>query len=109
MKKILFTLAFIFLASFAYAQPSSYTFTYSFEHDGLNTDSYAVSVDGVRVTITPTCIGTGSARTCSGPLLLVLNVTHTIIFYAVGTFGESGSIPFVSDIPKTPVNLKVKK
>lgn len=95
------------ILAFLLMQPAS--FTLSFEHDGLNTDSYAVSVDGVRTTIVPTCVGAGVARTCSSPLSLVLNTMHTVVVYAVGTFGEAGSIPFVCDVPKVPANPKVKK
>jgi hypothetical protein len=109
MKKFYFTLILLLFATSVYAQPPSAIFTLSFEHDGLNTDSYAVTVDGIRTTITPTCVGTGIARTCSSPLTLVLNIVHNVVVVAVGTFGESSSIPFVCDVPKAPVNMKVKK
>ena len=107
MKRIILTVVFLFLASVAYAQTG--TFTLSFEHDGLNTDSYAQTIDGVRTVIVPTCVVAGTTRTCSNPITLTLNVVHTVTVIAVGTFGESVSLPFVCDVPKAPVNNKVKK
>ena len=108
MKVICLTFILLFLASVASAQTSA-IFTLSFDHDGLNTESYAQTVDGVRTVIVPTCVVAGTTRTCSNPITLVLNVVHTVTVIAVGTFGESTSLPFVCDVPKAPVNNKVKK
>lgn len=108
MKKIYLTFILLLFASVVSAQTSA-VFTLSFDHDGLYTDSYAQTIDGVRTVITPTCVVTGNTRTCTNPITLVLNVVHTVTVIAVGTFGESVSIPFVCDVPKAPVNNKVKK
>lgn len=88
--------------------PTSKVFTLEFNHDGLNTSTYEVSVDGVHSLISPTCAGSGDTRLCTSPLTLVLNTNHTVLVYAVGTFGEASSLPFLCAAPKGPANLKVK-
>lgn len=108
MKRIILALAFLFIASLSYGQTTK-TYSLEFNHDGLNTDGYEVSVDGVRTIIAPTCTGSGDTRLCTSPLTLVINTNHSVSVFAVGTFGEAGSIPFVCAVPKTPANPKVKK
>lgn len=90
-------------------QPPTRTYTLQFNHDGVNTDTYDVSVDGVRTTIAPTCSGTGDTRLCTNPITLTLNTRHTVLVYAVGLFGEGVSLPFICDVPKGPANPKVVK
>jgi hypothetical protein len=88
--------------------PTSKVFTLEFNHDGLNTSTYEVSVDSVRSLISPTCVGSGDTRLCTSPLTLTLNTNHTVSVYAVGTFGETVSLPFLCAVPKVPANPKVK-
>lgn len=111
MKKLVVIFLAFFILGFASVclGQTPYTYTLSFDHDGLNTDSYAVTVDGVRATITPTCAVVGTTRTCSSPLTLTMNTVHSVTVIAVGTFGEASSIPFVCDVPKNPANPKVRK
>lgn len=98
---------FVALALVLFLQGPTRTFTLEFNHDGLNTSSYDVIVDGVRSLISPTCSGTGDARHCTSPLTLVLNTNHTVSVVAVGDFGEATSIPFVCAVPRAPASPSV--
>jgi hypothetical protein len=51
----------------------------AFDHDGLNTDGYALWVDGVRQTVTTTLVGTTERRTAFPAMT---PGTHTIEFTA---------------------------
>lgn len=84
------------------------TYTLSFQHDGVNTDSYVVTVDAGIVTVNVTCTGEGAARTCAGPLTMTQNVNHTVVVKAVGPFGEASSVPFVAAPPAAPGVVKIR-
>lgn len=108
MKKLLLVLLVLGCASVVSAQ-NTRVFTLQFNHDGLNTDTYFVEIDGTRTIITPACTGTGDTRLCTSPVTLVLNIVHNVKVVASGTFGEASSVPFVCDVPKVPVNNRVTK
>jgi hypothetical protein len=89
--------------------PQLRTYTLTFNHDGVGTSEYAMEVDGVRQTITPTCTGEGEARLCTALVQITYNVEHSVKVFAVGDFGEAGSLPFECKLPKIPNNTKVQK
>jgi hypothetical protein len=82
---------------------NQHTYTFSFYHDGINTDSYTIIVDGTAVPTTVTCTGTGATRLCSTPLTLTMDVAHTIIYQAVNIMGVKAALsPFTAAPPSTP-------
>ena len=103
-------LAILLLGSISAQAQSTNSYTLQFNHDGVDTDGYIATVDGVRVPITPTCTGTGAARVCTSPLTLTTSVTHTVNVIAFNVFGEATSdVPFVCKSPGKSTNVKVGK
>lgn len=84
-------------------------FTCYWLHNGLNTDSYAIVIDGVSSAAVATCAGTGETRTCTAPITLALNATHTLTVKAIGLMGESASLPFTIGPPEAPSGAGVRK
>lgn len=83
--------------------------TLSFYHDGLYTDGYVVTVDGITVPFTATCVGTGDTRLCSGSITLTTGVQHSIVVQATNVLGTNDSAPFPAGPPRgKPVVVGVK-
>lgn len=80
------------------------TYTFSWNHDGVGTDSYNVIVDGGTPLSVPMTACTGTvgdpARLCSAQLTLVVNVDHNVVIEAVNIFGVKASDPFSAAPPK---------
>jgi len=109
IRKFILMLVMLLFAGVASAQTTR-VYTLQFNHDGVNTESYEVVVDGTRTAITPVCTGVADARVCTSPLPLTYGVEHSVNVVAVGLFGEaSGPIPFVCTPPKVPNNQKVTR
>jgi hypothetical protein len=90
---------------------SQKTFTFSWYHDGVGTDSYNIVVDGGAPLSVPmtACTGTGSTRLCSASVTLTTNVDHTVLIKAVNIFGTNDSDPFPAGPPKgKPVGVTAK-
>lgn len=90
---------------------SQKTYTFSWYHDGVGTDSYAVTVDGGTPLSVPmtACTGTGATRLCSADVTLTTSVDHTVIVQAVNIFGVNASDPFAAGPPKgKPVGVTGK-
>jgi hypothetical protein len=88
--------------------PTPGTVKIGFDHDGINTDGYALIVDGTRATVTPTCAGT--PRTCTIPFPALTPGTHTFVIAAFNAAGEATSTPvswvvFVK--PGDPTNVRI--
>lgn len=77
------------------------TYTCSWTHDGAQTDSYAIWVDGAQAVsvLVTNCTGTAPSLSCSSPLTMTTNVTHTVIVRAENAFGFAESSPFTSGPP----------
>lgn len=90
---------------------SQKTYTFSWYHDGVGTDSYTVTVDaGTPLSVPMTaCAGTGATRLCSADVTLTTSVDHTVIVQAVNIFGANASDPFAAGPPKgKPVGVTGK-
>ena len=97
--------------STSFAQ-TPYTYTCSWTQDGVNVESYTILVDGTAVVTGITasaCTGTGAARTCTSPLTMTQNVSHTVIIRALGEFGQADSGPFSAAPPTAAAAVTVKK
>lgn len=97
-----------------HAQPGPLrTYTCLWNHDGLNTDSYVVLVDGQpALTISNDafrCPVAGPPRECRAELPMTTGVVHTVIVKAVNVFGEAPSDPFVTNPPTNrPVGVIIR-
>lgn len=106
---VLFVLAFGWTALIQ-AQ-SQKTYTFSWYHDGVGTDSYNVIVDAGTPLVVPmtACSGTGATRLCSASVVLTTNVSHAVVIEAVNIFGVNDSDPFPAGPPKgKPVGVTAK-
>jgi hypothetical protein len=91
---------------------TNYTYTCSWQQDGVNTDAYTILVDGTAAVtgITATaCTGTGAARICTSPLTMTQNVLHTVVIRSIGTFGQVDSDPLPTAPPGKALAVGVKK
>jgi hypothetical protein len=96
------------------AQPGPvHTYTVLWDHDGVQTDSYSILVDGVVATTmlnTPAICPAATPRVCSSPLDMTTNVAHVVLIRAENAFGYGQSDPFSAAPPTVrPVNVKIRK
>ena len=112
-KRLLLTLALVLVASVASAQvpsPTPPNFRLAWDHDGINTDGYSLSIDGARTLITPVCTGT-APRICEIPFPALTPGTHAIVIGAFNEAGEAVSAPALSLSvfvkPSDPTNVRI--
>lgn len=96
------------------AQPGPiHTYTCQWTHDGVNTDTYEILVDGVQATTMLNTVATCPAatpRVCTSPLPMTTNVAHTVIVQASNAFGSASSDPFAAAPPGSrPASVTIKK
>ena len=85
----------------------------AWDHDGINTAGYALTVDGTRtdLLLTPVCAVVSAVRSCEIPFPALTPGEHVLIVSAYNVAGESASDPFpvvVMVVPGKPVNIKIK-
>lgn len=91
--------------------PSPNTLKLAWDHDGLNTDGYALTVDGVRAVVTPTCAVVNTVRTCEMPFPALTPGDHTLIVSAFNAAGEASADPLLVTVfvkPAKPGNVRLK-
>lgn len=114
-RPVLFTLVALALLSLVPVQARQpgppRTYTCSWSHDGVQTDTYTIWVDGAQSVSVPVtnCTGTAPALSCSSPLTMTTNVAHTVIVKAENAFGWADSSPFISGPPGSrPVGVVIR-
>jgi hypothetical protein len=116
MKRLLFVLILVLVALPSAGQtpvpsPTPPATLLSWDHDGVNTDGYALAVDGVRSVVTATCAVVASVRSCTVPFPALTPGQHTLIVSAYNVAGESAADPFLVNVvvkPLKPVNIRIK-
>lgn len=89
--------------------PTPPTIKLGWDHDGINTDGYKLSIDGTVTVITPTCVA-GTPRTCEIPFPALTPGNHTILVIAFNAAGEAASDPFLVTVfvqPAKATNLRI--
>ena len=98
------------IASAQVPSPTPPTVKIGFEHDGVNTDGYALIVDSVRTVTVATCTGTGAARTCTTPFPAMTPGLHSLQVEAFNAAGVGISTPLSVTVfvkPTDPTNVRI--
>lgn len=110
---VVLAVLFVLVAGTASAQvpsPTPPTVKIGFDHDGVNTDGYALIVDSVRTVTVATCAGTGAARTCTMPFPAMTPGTHAVQVEAFNAAGVGISTPLSVVVfvkPGDPLNVRI--
>lgn len=92
--------------------PTPPTTTLWWDHDGVNTSGYALTVDGVRAVVDATCSVREGVRQCIIPFPALTPGNHVLIVSAFNDAGEALSDPFPVIVfvqPAKPTNIKIGK
>jgi hypothetical protein len=112
-KRLLLIALLLLVPALASAQvpfPTPPTVKIGWDHDGVNTDGYALFVDGTRTVIVATCTGTGAARTCDTPFPAMTPGVHVLKVAAFNAAGEAESAPLTVTVfvkPGDPGNVRI--
>jgi hypothetical protein len=91
--------------------PSPNTAKLAWDHDGVNTDGYALAIDGTRAVVQATCAVVATVRSCEMPFPALTPGDHVLIVSAFNAAGEAAADPFrvtVFVAPTKPTNTRIK-
>ena len=83
------------------------TFVFFWTHDGVQTDSYLVTIDAGTPIMVPTtaCTGVMPTRICTVEAPLTMNMQHTVLVQAVNIYGVVDADPFRPGPPNKPTGV----
>lgn len=113
MRPLMLACVLVLVATVASAQvpsPTPANVKIGWDHDGFNTDGYALIVDGVRSVIVATCTGTAPVLVCTTPFPAMTPGTHTLQVEAFNAAGAGISTPLSVTVfvkPGDPTGVRI--